>query len=964
MAKRVPTTPARSASLVGRRGEAEDLREAFTETESGRGGLILVAGEAGVGKTRLVGDLLDESPLLRVDGPSSHGATPPYHPIVAAFRAYLRHIPNGLADCGPLTGHLALLLPEVGAAPETVERPTLFEAIRCAFVTMGRSGPIGVFLDDLHWADETTLELLAALASALEHEPVLLIGAYRSDEIPRGHALRRLRAELRRSGRLRELDLTSLEAEETRELAAALLGGEPSRTLATTIFLRTEGVPFFVEELVYALTAQGRIGSSPRGLELVGGDDVPIPESVRDAVLVRAAGITDEARSALEAAAVAGVRFDLPLIAELAGEDGVEDALGSGLVVETEPGRAAFRHALTREAFYSTVSWRRRRELHAEVGRRLERSGAPAAEVAEHWLLGRESERARHALVSAAQASYDLHAYRDAAASCRQALDLWPEGEEESEWLGVVELLGECAALSGQLEEAVRALREAAEARAQRGEVERVAGLQRRLAGLYELQCVWDAALTMRGAAAESFVACGLVGEAAAERLAAAANLQSSGSLRVASELVDVAMQEAETSNRLDLSARALGLRGLISARLGEVDAGLESARAGLSLALSEGLIGPAAEVYDRIGLILEKSSDYRGAIEVWEEAFAFCRARGIDDRAHVCLSCLAYTLRQIGEWTQATEACRELIAAGDAPRSARSAGLGQLGLILVLQGNVRRARSLLGDSSAIAQRIRFLIMQIDSALGLARLDDLEGAVEAAVERCRFLVELARESEDRGQPVQALRWAATLFATRGLAGDIGSCADALSRSATATGNPEALSALAHALGELALLNDDADHAAAQFSRALELLRDVELPFDRAEMQVRAGVALAAAGERESGIERLTDAYRTARKLGAQPLARRAAGELARLGEQVDQRLGRRAAAELERGGLTRRELEVLRLVAAGGTNREIARDLYVSPRTVDMHVRNTLAKLGARSRTDATRRAADLGLLA
>jgi DNA-binding NarL/FixJ family response regulator len=246
----------------------------------------------------------------------------------------------------------------------------------------------------------------------------------------------------------------------------------------------------------------------------------------------------------------------------------------------------------------------------------------------------------------------------------------------------------------------------------------------------------------------------------------------------------------------------------------------------------------------------------------------------------------------------------------------------------------------------------------------LARLDELEGGTNSAVERCRFLVDLARKGEDRTQPVQALRWAATLFAARGLAEDVGSCADALAGYTTSTGNAEALSALAHALAELALLDGDAERAAAQFSLALDLLRDVELPFDRAETQLRAGIALAAAGERESGIERLTDAYRTARKLGAQPLARRAAGELATLGERVDRRLGRRAAGELERGGLTRRELEVLRLVAAGSTNREIAGSLYLSPRTVDMHVRNTLAKLGARSRADATRRAADLGLLA
>jgi DNA-binding NarL/FixJ family response regulator len=163
---------------------------------------------------------------------------------------------------------------------------------------------------------------------------------------------------------------------------------------------------------------------------------------------------------------------------------------------------------------------------------------------------------------------------------------------------------------------------------------------------------------------------------------------------------------------------------------------------------------------------------------------------------------------------------------------------------------------------------------------------------------------------------------------------------------------------------MTLLNGDAEQAARLFLQALELLRELELPFERAETQLRAGVALAAVGDREAAIERLTDAYRTARKLGARPLAGRARSELAQLGERIDQRNVGRAAGELDHSGLSRRELEVVRLVAVGRTNREIARDLFLSPRTVDMHVRNILSKLGCRSRTDATRRAGELGLLA
>jgi DNA-binding NarL/FixJ family response regulator len=162
---------------------------------------------------------------------------------------------------------------------------------------------------------------------------------------------------------------------------------------------------------------------------------------------------------------------------------------------------------------------------------------------------------------------------------------------------------------------------------------------------------------------------------------------------------------------------------------------------------------------------------------------------------------------------------------------------------------------------------------------------------------------------------------------------------------------------------LALADGDAAGAAQQFTHALDVVGDLTVPYERAETELRAAVALAAAGERGLAIEHLTSAYRAARRLGARPLARAAAEELARLGEKVERRLGRRAAGELEHAGLSRREVEVLRLVSVGRTNREIARALFLSPRTIDMHVRNVLTKLGCRSRTEATRRAVELGLL-
>jgi DNA-binding NarL/FixJ family response regulator len=947
--------------VIAREPERDWLDQAAAEALGGRGSLVLLAGEAGVGKTRLAEEALasGEGRFLRGAAGSAGVA---YGPIAAALRAYLRAVPEGLSGCGPLHSHLALVLPELGdGAPET-DRATLLEAIRCALAEIAAEAPTVMLLDDLQWSDAATLETLAALAAPIREMRLLVVAAYRSDEVPRGHQLRRLRNDLRRERLLRELVLDPFDRAGTAALAEQVLGSPPSERLAQTLHDRTQGVPFFVEELAAALQAGGRLAQGKDGLDLALDAEVPLPQTIRDAVLLRTAGLSEDARASAEVAAAAGARFDLDLVAALGYEGGLGELLAGGLIAETEPGQAAFRHPLARDAIYEDVPWLRRRALHRELAGELERRGGPGAEVAAHWLAARDGARALDALVRAVRDLAAVHAHRDAARLARQALELWPEGERGPERIDMLERHAHCAELAGDLAEAARSQREVVAARRAEGAGRALADAERRFAGICELQGDRERALAARRVAAEAFAANGLPGEAAAERLIAAGYLQSAGSHSDAVELAHLAGEEAGRAERNDLRARALGLEGVARAKRGEFEEGVELVRSGLSLALEHGLTADAAAVYQRLGTALETAADYGGAREALSTAVGLCEATGDGSLEHVCLSCMAYVLRELGEWDQAADMSEQLRYPGASPATTLVAD-GVLGAILAFRGDLRPARPLLTRCLDTGARLSVVSMQTDSAAALAFLEDLEGDADAAGEHCRFLLERWERSEDHHYAVWGLRWAACFFARGGELDRARACAGALSRIAASSGYPDALAALAHALGETALAEGDPEAAAEQTSRAVELHSNLDIPFERAHIQLRAGVALAAAGSRELALERLAEAHRTARRLGARPRSAEAAGEVEKLGESIEQTLGRRAAAEHENAGLSRRELEVMRLVASGHTNREIAAELVVSTRTVDMHVRNILTKLRCRSRTEAAGRASELGLL-
>jgi ATP/maltotriose-dependent transcriptional regulator MalT len=322
----------------------------------------------------------------------------------------------------------------------------------------------------------------------------------------------------------------------------------------------------------------------------------------------------------------------------------------------------------------------------------------------------------------------------------------------------------------------------------------------------------------------------------------------------------------------------------------------------------------------------------------------------------------MAYVLRELGDWDEVDALCERLLDDG-LPEQDTLVADGVLGAIEAWRGRPRTALPLLTRCLETATALNVVSMLCDSAAALAWLAAHEGDAERAEQHCRLLLERWEHSEDRHYAIWGLRWACGWLAGRGQLGLARACADALSSIAASSGHPDALAALAFALGETALADGDPQTAAQQLLRAVELHAGLDIPFERASIRLAAGVALVAAGQREPAIEQFVEAHRGARALGAVPLASEAAARLEALGVSLEARLGARAADDHARAGLSRREHEVLVLVADGLTNREIAGRLFLSTRTVDAHVRSIFSKLDCRTRTEAAGRAAELGLL-
>lgn len=943
--------------MVGRDEELGTLRTALDNCRAGGCSPVLIGGEAGIGKSHLVAE-----GLRHWDGVVLRAACRPGGGLYAPVSRILRICNDSF---GPEVVDVAGATLLSGAS---VDDGADGEAFADGFVatlrSVSRRVPVVVVLEDLHWASAATLALVPrAVAGLGGAAPVLFVLTYRSDELARSHPMRSVRAELRRTEPPVELVLRPLSESETGALIGDVIGGDPSPQLTAAIHDRAGGVPLFVRELAAALVEACALTESETGVDLFSGAAVPIPESIVDAVLLRARALLDRAETAVELAAVLGVKVDLGLLAELVQAADVDVVLESSLLVETDAG-AEFRHALVRDALYRSIPWARRRAHHESVARAMTGRGAAPKAIADHWLAARRHEEARPLLLAAAEHCCEMGAYRDAADAIRSVMEIWPVGEKDAGWADLLERLADCVEMYGELTEAVETWTQVAELWRRTGDRAREAVAWRRLANATDMQGDWEGAVVARGAAAAAFTANGQPHEAASDHLALAEQLEAASRPTQALEHARAATAGAREAGRDDLLAHALSLEGVIVAALGDAEAGLAISRSGVELALGHGHVETAGAGYYDLATTLIYASDYATSTETWDTGVDFCRSHDLGSQSVGCLACMAVAVRFLGDWDRAVQIAGEVLDDADAPLPARMVAQEELTLISALRGKRRGIKSLLRDAEQFGRSAGIFGIEVGAMWGLSAVADSDDNISEGRLRSLALIRRCEDMEPSHFALPALRWVATWLANVARDDDaLGQVHRLLARYAVDNSAAKVLSALSHAGAEVSLADDESQRAAEQFSRSLELLGQGAFPFDTALAQLRLGIAWTATGERDAAVTAIAGAYRTARQLGSKPLARHCAQALEAMGENVDRRLGRLAARTLDPVGLTRRERQVLQLVATGATNRAIASELYISVRTVDMHVRNILGKLDCSSRSAATRRAVELRLL-
>ena len=982
-----------SPVFVGRREEIASLTALLEHARDGEPGFAIVAGEAGVGKTRLVTELAGQAADSGFTVLAGHcvelGAEGlPLAPLIDALRTLARTTARTeLADVlGPARRGLGRLLPELdpgGSAEPAADGVQVSQLLELVLGLLGRLSarrPLLLVLEDLHWSDQSTRELVAFLIRSLRGVRVVLLATYRSDELNRRHPLRPLIASWDRLRTVQHVELRRFEPGEVAAQLGAILGTEPAARLVDLVFDRSGGNAYLVEELA--------------GLVRGGGDPADLPPSLADVLLSRVDALSPEAQRLLRTAAVAGRSVPDKLLGEVAGVGdpefyaGLREAVESHLLVVDHTGRSyAFRHALTRDAVYEDMLPGERGALHAAYGEALTRdpdlagdTAAVPAALAHHWYAALDLPRALPASIAAARHALITFAPAEAQRHLERALEMWPRVPDAEERTGldqaeVASLADEAAYQAGAIDRSLSLFDQALAGLPAEGDaVRRALVLDRRARTLRdtgrepEAIAALEEALTLLPAD-QVTRAHAVVLSSLAMSVWRANDMDATMSL--AARAVQAARQVGAVQQEADSSITLGSARGYLSAD----DAGLDDLRAGLALATDIGAHFIALRAYVNISDVLELLGRHQEAADAAREGMALADRVGLARSLGAFLAGnLAESLLRLGRWTEAEQLATQAVNAMPEGVFAATVLLLRAELAAMTgryqdaDTDVRAARRALGQTHDEQYALTLLYADALVALGRGDLDaarrltadglaDYGGAMSGRYVwpvlwlASRTEADGATRARDRREEVPDGA-AARYQELASLAADL-TAPNAASRGYRALVTAE----LVRATGEVGV---------TAWQAAAEAWQTTGEPYPLAYTWLRLAEVVAAAGDRQAAGRSVREAHAVASRVGAVPIAAEAAAlaRRTRLSLAEPEAAAVRPAAEdpLARFGLTEREREILLLLAAGRSNPQIAGVLFISPKTASVHVSNILAKLGVDSRVEAAAVAHRLGV--
>jgi DNA-binding CsgD family transcriptional regulator len=983
------------------------LEAALDAVRQGEPAAVLVGGEAGMGKTRLIAEftaaargagvrvLTGACLELGADGL-------PYSPFTAMLRDLVREvgakeIAGRLSGSGRAASELARLLPELSAGrapvmpneggPGAVDggdaymggvmtageaRAHLFEGFLTLLERLAEQGPLALIIEDAHWADRSSRDLLAFLIGYQRAVPnLLIIVTFRSDELHRTHPLRPLLAELARIEWVDRTELPPLTRGQAEELAAVVLGQAPERGLADAIFERAQGNPLFTEELLAC-------SDGTDGCDMV-------PDSLADLLLQAVRRLPEDTQEVLRvASAGSGVTSDA-LLAQVTGLDGgkliaaIRPAVAANVLVTTGDGYS-FRHALIQEAVHADLLPGEHAAVHTRFARAVDTDpslvspGRADIEKAHHWYSAHNTTGALAASWRATVQASNAVAHAERLMLLDRVLELWEQVPDAAAQIGAdrVRVLEEAASAAGDAAEPQRGLAFAELALAELDEtaepVRFALLLRRRFSfhkelGLPQSEADLHRALALvpeslsPAARAELLISvahCGIDDDGPQYRAWAAE------ALRITRELGNV-----------DSQAEALVNLAMLAAGRSQVAA--SDSEALRLLMQARELTKQAWAYHPIIKLVIIETHLLCGAGEF--ERAARAARRGIADAerhglartggAFLAIN-LAEPLLYLGRWDEAVEVAGRALDLAPAPRT-RVALWVLDGIIALARGDIATAARRAGASRVVLAAGRYdeqyhlPLAELDIAVALAA-EGPAAAAAAAAEALRQY-DVSAASSRYAWPLLVTAAAAAVQAPGEEAAALLDKLRRLAEKLDVCGPVQRAWQLSFAaLDPQAVF--DADSEQDTDGGRLSAADAAVAAWEAVDQPYQAAVALAHAA-RVALAERPTSSRVTAHEAAAR--LRRAAPIAQRLGAvplaaQLAE-LSRRAGGDGDEPGLTARELEVLRLVAAGQSNREIAATLIISPKTASVHVSNILAKLSAATRTEAAVKAHQLLLL-